>query len=605
MLTQQELSGEIYNIDCCSSSSDADSDSGESENEEEILTDGFVYETRHSESTENLYAQEQSIASELDYVVTVDDDQYLEVYTVDPTARLSSDDEEEPYEEISVNPSTEEEDDSREDNVDEIVADESSQQSKLEIYAEPHPTVARPVSRADRYHVNSEDNDVQDVDEVGTNFFKNNEQNGHVVDDVDEYFIKNTKINNNTLENNESTLIKNIDSFEPLSKISLPINETTTINEQPKGPVPIVKPIIEQDIKKKASHVSVTDPNALPHIEHIKKFLLEGLPESRTLPTKLCQTQRSCSLPHSPSHLPYFETNEIKTSLSFEDLNISELAEFSLNDMKKSETSLVASQNSTIISNDVKNEEWPKTLTEEDVNSFFIDSKQKKNELGTVICEEDDLNPQDMEIEGPIESRIQYPSPVVEIKTEVPDESSIQKTQQKSTQNVLLFCIEKTPNPVINKPVKDEIKVEVDDFVDVESFNETTVIPVLEANNLSSLLEQFEATEELNKNTRSKRSDSKPEMTTQKTKPINGLPNGMRLQDAAVQLNKNKIKIMVGIFCLYFTLFIYSFQGKLTPLEIVTDVVKRNKEHYIQVTKAKCSFRSRLLFARKKNHTDK
>ncbi|KOB70071.1 Uncharacterized protein OBRU01_15848, partial [Operophtera brumata] len=348
--------------------------------------------------------------------------------------------------------------------------------------------------------------------------------------------------------------------------------------------------------------INESDLEVLPNIEDLKRYLLEEMTY-----TKFKSIQRSCSLPHSPMHGSNvcMDVDDAKTCLSFEDLNL-DLSDLTFDsDKDKSD-------------NAIKSDDIPRTLTDEDVNSFLITNKpHDKNEK-----DDDDLNPQEMEIEDTIESNI----------TDIPrvDDSFRKLTSTPlpsvgRTSKVLDFCVEKTPSPsrkelrrekvadldahttprkvvvepprktkivpldykfnstkvidvrhvvpvvkpfvpivakpiavvtkpvvkpvaikpvapksVATKPVNAESKVapaDLDDFVDVESCNDT-VIPVLEANNLSSLLEQFEATEKLNKSKKPLRITP----TEEQKKNNKSLTNGMRIQDAGVQLKNNKMR---------------------------------------------------------------
>ncbi|XP_047525694.1 uncharacterized protein LOC125063336 isoform X1 [Pieris napi] len=325
----------------------------------------------------------------------------------------------------------------------------------------------------------------------------------------------------------------------------LPINETEIepelpINETEIEPeLPINEPEIESELP-----INETDLAGLPNIEDLKRYLLEDMPYN-----KLKNAQRSCSVPHSPMHNLCLDIDS-KTCLSFEDLNL-DLSDLSFDNCKDK------SNNSS------KSDDIPQTLTEEDVNSFLITSS-----CAPSIKNQDDLKLQDMEIDKPVETimseehtksaktlpiepnatyksslnkipainsaNIQDQHPELKtsnIKQEPISHTKLPKIPLKSKLTVFDFCIEK------NVKKERDVENDIDDFVDVESCNDS-VIPVLEANNLNSLLEQFEATEKLNK----KKEKIVKVETTVKSKPITSLTNGMRLQDAGIQLNKNKMR---------------------------------------------------------------
>lgn len=366
---------------------------------------------------------------------------------------------------------------------------------------------------------------VSNVDEY---FIKNNDKHlldtyGPVVKDVDEYFIKD--------KGKETEPVPNIDDF--FIKHKLPEEESTRFHIP--VPIPNVEEFLVTDVKKdveqktdteikpensdqenaeNVTDISINDSDlGLPNIEDIKRYLLEDIGYN-----KFRNIQKSCSVPQSPMQNLCMDIDDVKTCMSFEDLNL-DLSDITFdNDKDKSE-------------NANKSDDVPRTLTDEDVNSFLITSNKPESK---VEPEEDDLSPQDMEIERPLEATIETAPPVVNLPL-------LQRTSTPIP-TVLDFCIEKA---VIKKETTAESKGELEDFVDVESCNDT-VIPVLEANNLNSLLEQFEATEKLN--TKKK---VIPVVKTEdpKIKSFkNALTNGMRLQDAGVQLNKNKMRqILVSI----------------------------------------------------------
>lgn len=484
------------------------------------------------------------------------------------------------------------------------------------------------VSNVDEYFI--KDKDILEVD-------------GPVVKDVDEYFIKDKgKTESSTMPNVDDFFIKhklpeeeittfhipetipNVDEFlvignnikkenrnknipkELKPQIIIPervISEKVITEEVvPEKVIPVqVVPKTEPESKVDVS-VNESDIEVLPNIEDLKRYLLEEMTYS-----KFKSIQRSCSLPHSPKHgtsVYNMDVDDAKTCLSFEDLNL-DLSDLAFDsDKDKSDSAN-------------KSDDIPRTLTDEDVNSFLITSKPETRSLNN----DDDLNPQEMEIEDTIESDITVDDSFRKF-------SSTPLPSSAYTSKVLEFCVEKTPSPsrkelrkekltvfdsqatpkkvvyepprkakivplntkfssakvidikpvvpivkpavvkamipvakpiavkpvtpktMVAIPVIAESKVipaDLDDFVDVESCNDT-VIPVLEANNLSSLLEQFEATEKLNKTKKPLRI-----VPVDDQKKLNkSLTNGMRIQDAGVQLKNNKMRqILVSFFIVY------------------------------------------------------
>ncbi|XP_022128822.2 uncharacterized protein LOC111002869 [Pieris rapae] len=366
-----------------------------------------------------------------------------------------------------------------------------------------------------------------------------------VVKDVDEYFIKNVKeLSQPPIE--EDFLIPEKLPDESDFRIQKNVVEeffAVDHNDDKSEILKVIIPDPETEIETELP-INETDLAGLPNIEDLKRYLLEDMPYN-----KLKNAQRSCSVPHSPMHNLCLDIDS-KTCLSFEDLNL-DLSDLSFDNCKDK------SNNSSKI------DDIPQTLTEEDVNSFLITSSCPPS-----IKNQDDLKLQDMEIDKPVESKMsedhtktpviacvepnanykssinkipainpatiqdQHPElKTVNIKEEPISLTPLAKTPLKPKLTVFDFCIEKK----IKK--ERDVKNEIDDFVDVESCNDS-VIPVLEANNLNSLLEQFEATEKLNKK---KEKIIKVE-TIVKSKPITTLTNGMRLHDAGVQLNKNKMR---------------------------------------------------------------
>lgn len=551
--------------------------------------------TSHDPEVVEEYYEEEVCDSDDDYEIVVDDDAphsdgpIIQVYAVDPDLDLEASDEE-----------------------DYCIQNKSVDETDA-VYEEEVSTVAYAENAENGYHNEQESHDnlginldtpvVSNVDEY---FIKDGSRNDEkilevkdqpVVADVDEYFIKDSnKINNELQVEEEESTIPNVDDF--FVKDAKPNKEI----EDLVGTVPNVDDFFNKvedkqstvsETKVEDNHIVSTEQDILPHIEHIKRFLLEDMPCPK-LQSK--SVQRSCSLPHSPAHFSYLDADDAKTSLSFEDLNL-DLSDFSFDEGKGEKNFSFSSNNSAN-----KSDDPPRTLTEEDVNSFLIKSK-KDIELAFEDPKADvDLNQEDMEIDCPVEAKIDCstekifaiepnvnktnvePTPPTTVVNPVVGEIDIEseikasvitpivkppaieqhkhskKTividkkhvvpltstpKPKASSTLLDFCIEKpaSEKKVIKK--EKEIKQEADDFVDVESLNDT-VIPVLAANNVSSLLEQFEASEKINPNVRRKQV-VKVEPST-KGKVTNGLANGMRLQDAAVQLNKNKMRqILVSI----------------------------------------------------------
>ncbi|CAH0763285.1 unnamed protein product [Diatraea saccharalis] len=315
---------------------------------------------------------------------------------------------------------------------------------------------------------------------------------------VDDFFVKHKVQERFCIETPSSRGDELLSQSNVKKSPKIEINPQQNVNIAPQGDIT----------------VNNSDLEGLRNIENIKRFLLEDLPC-----TKLKNTQRSCSLPHSPNNI-CMDINDAKTCLSFEDLNLD------LSDLALDKSDNLAN----------KSDDIPHTLTEEDVNSFLITSQPESESM---IKYEDDFDPQDMEIEKPIESSV---NTIHETDINMPTKANRTSTPIKQTKKptVLEFCVEKLSQ---STPPKTElitdVKTELDDFIDVESCNDT-VVPVLEANNLNSLLEQFEATEQLN--TKTKRIVVKTEEPKVKTVNKTSLTNGMRLQDAGVQLNKNKMR---------------------------------------------------------------
>ncbi|XP_013188100.2 uncharacterized protein LOC106133051 [Amyelois transitella] len=331
-----------------------------------------------------------------------------------------------------------------------------------------------------------------------------------VVSSVDEYFVKDTK---NVLEIKDEPVISDVDDFfkKDRPKIDDLFIRCSRDEDNLRVPDEVPDDFLADDKEEKEVIESVTeipvlslnesDLERLPRIEAIKKYLLED-----TTCSKFKHAQRSFSVPHSPMNIN-MDTDDGKTCLSFEDLNL-DLSDLALDSEKDKADSSVK-----------KFDDIPQTLTEEEVNSFLITNKVENYK------NEDDFSTQDMEIEQPLASTLSCVPVIPRTSTPIPKPA------------VLEYCIEKS---AIKLEPSAEIKTEIDDFVDVESCNDAA-IPVLEANNLNSLLEQFEATEKINIKKIS------PLIKGEELQPVKNIPkvsltNGMRLQDAGVQLNKNKMR---------------------------------------------------------------
>lgn len=345
------------------------------------------------------------------------------------------------------------------------------------------------VTNVDEYFIKDDPKPILDVQDIKEEF---------VVKDVDEYFIKDTVPVDTAPEISsvDDYFVKDKESADIDTKPCIIVENGTQVEEALEhndGRVSDQNVLDHEPI----ADVSLNESdllNILPKVEEVEQCLQDELYKRKG-------TQRSFSLPQTP----FTDMMEGKHCLSFEDLNIV-LA------------NLVGDKST------IKGDELPRALTEEDVNSFLITDKPEQK-----LDNSDDFTSQDMEIENPVESAITC-------LTEEPRGTSTPIPKP----NVLDFCIEKTAKLQVA-----DIKPEVDDFVDVESCNDAA-IPVLAANNLNSLLEQFEANEKF---------ATKPKKPIIKEEPkpkANGLTNGMRLQDACVQLNKNKMRqILVSVFSNY------------------------------------------------------
>lgn len=342
-----------------------------------------------------------------------------------------------------------------------------------------------------------------------------------VVNDVDEYFIKETthapriaaehEQNVPSIANIDDLLIKKQSTASAfhIPKVTPIITDIFEVSQNVKDEVdqdtvddvPEEVPIAETVLDMRGNHV----PRMFRNVDDIKKFLFSDISD-----TKYKHAQKSCSVPHSPLHSICMDV-DAKTCMSFEDLNL---------DL----TGINFDSGTDKSANSSKSDDIPRTLTDEDVNSFLITDKPQINTMKT----EDDFDPQDMEIDGSIETSIS--------NIDVPPLKLARNNSSTPLPNVLEFCIEKSP---VKK--ENDLKVEVDDFVDVESCNET-INPIFEANNEKS---RFEPMKIENNNMKTKKSTIK--INEHKGKSCNALTNGMRLQDAGVQLNKNKMrKIMVS-----------------------------------------------------------
>lgn len=358
-------------------------------------------------------------------------------------------------------------------------------------------------------------------DSLGINF------DTPVVTNVDEYFVKPNV--NNIVKVKQEPVVKDVDEYfiKETKKLKHPSVIDYFKDEVPKTvPLEIFAPDDTDTIEQQQNHeivetvdnvaeakITESDLDVFPNIEDLKRFILEEPPYNKL---KNAQKSHSVSLPHSPIHNLNLEP-DAKGCLTFEDLNL-DLSDLSFeNDREKLNTSM-------------KNDDIPRTLTDEDVNSFLITDKKGSNQA---VKNEDDFNLQDMDMDRPVDAIIDCPVSAFRL----PDRKF---TSTPLPAQILEYCVEKTQ--IKKEP---EIKLEREDFVDVESCPET-VVPVLEASTLDALLEQFEATENLNN------TDIKPIVSEKLSEAKCSLTSGMRLQDAGVQLNKTKMKkIMVSIKPLY------------------------------------------------------
>ncbi|XP_023935453.2 uncharacterized protein LOC112043985 [Bicyclus anynana] len=486
------------NVNITQSNQDTSIDEDENVEIQEISIDD-----KNSECNDNVDLLEAENLEE-NSLVEGDDYDVIQVFAVDPDIDLeaSSDEDQEDY--------CIEEDSNNSDDGEYLVAeDKTIHQFSGTIYGTNNRTHS---ICQDSLGVNFDTAVVSNVDEY---FIKASDdkyileaKDEPVVKDVDEYFIK---------ENKEDPKVANVEN-DIFIKSTLP--EDTVFRISKTLPDKIfadsdcniyIKTETEEEVEEEDPPADVSinesDLEVLPNIEDLKRFLLEDMSYSKH---RSAQKQCSVSLPHSPIHNICMDV-DAKTCLSFEDLNL-DLSDLTFeNDKEKSGTSS-------------KNDDIPRTLTEEDVNSFLITNNIL--EPKTIVKDDDDLSQQDMDIDRPVDSIISNvdETPIITVPLDRKHTST-----PLPEPNVLEFCIEK-----ITVKKEPDIKGEPDDFVDVESCNDT-VIPVLEANNLNSLLEQFEATEKLNnKNKKSIVHVREPKMKS--------LTSGMRLQDAGVQLNKTKMR---------------------------------------------------------------
>lgn len=510
-----------------------------SDEEENIEVQEVSYDERVSE---NLHLSEPD-AIEDNTLVEGDDYDVIQVYAVDPDLDLEASSDEE-HEDFSIN------------------KDQDDSDGEYLTIAEDKDTYDQGNKTPDVLSFNLDTPVVSNVDEYFIKEDKDKDilavKDEPVVNDVDEYFIK------------EEKSVPNVDDFfvkKPEEHVPNEVADEYFVASTPK-----VKDVQDDVPDVQDVPINESDLEVLPNIEELKRFLLEDMTYS-----KFKSAQRSCSLPQSPMHNICLDIDDAKTCLSFEDLNL-DLSDLTFdNDKDKS-------------ANSNKSDDVPRALTDEDVNSFLITSKPETK------FSEDDLSHQDMEIERPVENTVldfciekTAPAdvkPVVEkllienmaIGTPIIEKHVIKKPvieKPIAEKPIIEKSIMKKPvieKPIIEKPIiekriikkpimekpiikrimpekvtkKENGHVKIDDdedLVDVESCNDV-VIPVLEANNLNSLLEQFEATEKLN--TKPKRPIVKPPEEKVKTA---SLTNGMRLQDAGVQLNKNKMRqILVSTF---------------------------------------------------------
>jgi hypothetical protein len=490
-----------FQVNITHSSQDTSSD----EEDEQIEVQEVQFDMKDSESimyepSESDIVEETSLVEGADYDI-------IQVYAVDPNLDLeaSSDDEDQENYTVTHNeePDVEYIDDTQVHNSEHKTSDILQEELNIDLDI---PIV----SNVDEYFIKNDNKNILEV------------KDEPVVQDVDEYFIK------------VEPPVPNIDDFflkhkaveEESTQFRIdkpPSKPGELFQEDNKAKLPESKVNTQQNIEVP---INESDLEVLPNIEDLKRFLMEDMPCS-----KFKNAQRSCSVPHSPINI-CMDTDDGKTCLSFEDLNL-DLSDLTFdNDKDKSDTTAN------------KSDDIPRTLTEEDVNSFLITNQPKT----TQVKDEDDFSCQDMEIERPVESSISnIPSITISPVKRTCTSTPIPKP------TVLEFCVEKTSLPNQIKKEVPEIKSELDDFIDVESCNDT-VVPVLEANNLNSLLEQFEATEKLNTK---KRPLSKTEDLKIKNISKNSLTNGMRLQDAGVQLNKNKMRQILVSIIFY---FVYVFK---------------------------------------------
>ncbi|KAH9634934.1 hypothetical protein HF086_017233 [Spodoptera exigua] len=479
------------NISNTSQNSSSSSDDESSEPEESIENAEDVEEIAVQEN-EHEAVEEQDISLDYEEVLEVEDEEtgtQIEISKSLPTALevgncLIEDDDYTVYTVITVNPNCE------------LMCEEDDEEEGIETEVETaNGTDIRAIEYPER-----ESGEV--ISNVNISIGKNQhilEDVPEVSDDDDEYFnggisLPVANFNDFLPKLPDEEIIK-----EHSNDLYIPVTQENSKQIEDSSNTVVPDPdqqIADQIVSNKNTNLSNEELEALPKIEDIKRYLLEDMPFS-----KLRHVQKSCSVPQSPIPHICMDIEEVKTSMTFEDLNL-DLSDLGLDNDKDK------------LDNSVK---MYHTLTEEDVNSFLITDKKD-------VQEEDNFRIEDMDLERPLEATISVSSPV-----------STLNRSSTPIQTVLDFCIEKATN---RKELPTDSKGELEDFVDVESCNDS-VMPVLEANNLNSLLEQFEASEDINTK------KDKSEVVAVASKPSSnktGLSNGTRLQDAGMQLNKNKMR---------------------------------------------------------------
>ncbi|XP_041985583.1 uncharacterized protein LOC121737914 isoform X2 [Aricia agestis] len=363
----------------------------------------------------------------------------------------------------------------------------------------------------DDEYINPEEDyriDNDKVDTLGPNDLGIN-LDAPVVSNVDEYFIKN---DDKILEAKDEPVVKDVDEYfikEPAVAPNVAAEDRSQYDQGIDFRITESKPIVDSPVKaepmkKEVECTNDNDLEGLSNIDYLKNFILDDLQNDRFRIAP--RSQNSVSLPQTPMHNLCMDI-DAKTCFSFEDLDLNDLSFENFKDKSSGSN---------------KNDDIPRTLTDEEINSFLI--TDKKGEIKPDINENvDDLTHQDMEIEKPLDSFIKCIEPPEIINT-IPERSSTPLPKA-----VLDFCIEKS----MQSPVKTKVspvKLEVPDFVDIKTCNKVN-LPVLKANNLNSLLEQFEASEKLTETVVTENRNLKTKNSSR-----------MRLQDAGIQLNKNKMR---------------------------------------------------------------